>query len=134
MDKKKEDIIYGNNNEIIIKNIIEKYFNIDDLKKTKSNDIFDFISNNIYFEVKSRRCTKNKYNDTMIGYNKILYLKKNNINQAYFIFMFEDGNYFYKYIEDDKDCNIRIGGRWDRGITEKKQYYYIPTNKLIILN
>lgn len=131
MNKKIEDLNYGNKNELIIKSIIEKYFNINDLKKTCSNHIFDFIGNNIYFEIKSRRCTKDKYFDTMVGYNKIVWLKENNIKDAYFIFMFEDGNYYYKYIEDDIYCNVRNGGRWDRGKIEEKLYYFIPTSKLL---
>ena len=79
------------------------------------------------------RCLKYQYFDTMIGYNKIKWLKDNNIVDAYFIFIFEDGNYFYKYIDDDKKCSVRDGGRKDRGKVETKSYYFIPTKYLKLL-
>lgn len=132
MNKFKNDLVYGINNENKIKSIIEKNFNLSILK-TDNLHPFDFQSDNIYFEVKSRRCIKNQYLDTMIGYNKIKWLKENNFIDAYFIFVFEDGNYYHKYINDDINCSIRIGGRWDRGKVEKKLYYYIPTKDLKIL-
>jgi hypothetical protein len=66
----------------------------------------------------------------MIGKNKIDYAQKYNDNTYYFIFVFEDGIYYYKYNINDK-LKSSIGGRNDRGTSEYKPYYYIPINYLI---
>ncbi len=132
---KKLDIEMGEQNEKKIIGLCKKYFGLNKLEKTPPNAIFDFVQKDdtlTYIEVKSRRCYKNKYEDTMVGHNKIKWLENNPHHNAYFVFMFEDGNYFYKYNPNDPDCEIRIGGRWDRGKVEKKLYYYIPTHKLKI--
>jgi hypothetical protein len=90
----------------------------------------DFKYNNKYFEIKSRRFNHNKYKTTMIGKNKIDFANKYPDNTFYFVFVFEDGIYYYKYNIEDK-LTSAIGGRWDRGIDELKKYIYIPINYLI---
>lgn len=128
-NQKIQDMQMGEKNEVLIFDIIKNHFDLDNLIKTSPSHTFDFVSDDIYFEVKSRRCNKDTYSDTMVGYNKIRWLKSNKVSKAYFIFMFLDGNYFYEY-DDKVDLNVREGGRWDRGRVEKKMYYYIPTNLL----
>ena len=129
MNKKEQDLLMGQLNEDYIKDIICNHFNIQTINKTPLNHPMDFYFGDTYFEVKSRRNNYNKYPTTMIGYNKIKWIKNNNIKDVYFIFVFEDGNYYYKYNPEDK-FETSIGGRWDRGKEEKKLYYYIPINKL----
>jgi hypothetical protein len=128
--EKEQDLKFGNLNEDYIKDEIQKYWNITDLKKLDVFNIFDFYSKDadIHFEIKARRNTHNKYNTTMVGYNKIQYAIKLN-KKVIFIFIFEDGNYYYEYDKND-EFKTTMGGRCDRGKDEYKLYYYIPINKL----
>ena len=65
----------------------------------------------------------------MIGLNKIKRAQKLN-KDTYFIMLFDNGMYSYKYNADDK-LNYRSGGRRDRGINEFKKYCYIPMDLFI---
>lgn len=127
--KREEDLIMGELNEEYIKDILCSHFKLPYITKTGFSSPMDFYCDDIYFEVKSRRNTHDKYYTTMVGYNKIQWIIENNIKDAYFVFVFTDGDYYYKYNPEDK-FETGIGGRWDRGKVEKKLYYYIPTNKL----
>ena len=129
MNKKQVDMEFGEENEIYIKDIICHYFQLDTLKKLGIFHQMDFVSNDNYFEVKSRRNNYDKFTDTMVGYNKIKWIKDNNIKDAYFVFVFNDGNYYYKYNPNDNFIT-GMGGRMDRGKSELKKYYYIPIDKL----
>ena len=130
--KKEQDILLGNLNEDYIQDILCEHFQIPDLVKLDKFHPFDFKSSDTgeWFEVKSRRFNYNKYNTTMIGYNKVDYIRKYSMKNVYFIFVFDDGNYYYKFNSDDK-FETSIGGRCDRGISEYKKYYYIPIERLI---
>jgi len=130
MNKKEEDLIIGLMNEDFVEAVITDHFKINNLIKLDKFHPMDFYGDNIYFETKLRRCNYKTYDTTMIGYNKLKWLKDNKVDNAYFIFVFNDGEYFYKYNPYDK-FDTAIGGRNDRGKSEYKKYYYIPTNKLI---
>jgi hypothetical protein len=110
-----------------IKNAIDS-----NLKKTSASYVFDYESDVSLVELKSRRNTKDKYPDTMVGKNKLDH-KSDKIK--YFVFSFTDGLYYWKY--NDKDLNngnviFRRGGRNDRGKPEwKDDYAYINTQILI---
>ncbi len=125
-----KDVNYGLLKEQEIKATLENYFNCEELTKLSKFHQMDFTSNNKYFEIKSRRFNHNKYKTTMIGKNKIDYANKYPDKTFYFIFVFDDGIYYYKYNIEDK-LETSIGGRCDRGINEYKLYYYIPINYLI---
>jgi hypothetical protein len=131
-NQKREDLLMGELNEDYIKDVICCHFKIDYIIKTPKGHPMDFKSDNIYFEIKSRRCKHNTYNTTMIGYNKIQWVLNNNIKDVYFIFVFQDGDYYYKYNPTD-NFDIDIGGRNDRGKPEYKKYFYIPINKLKLI-
>lgn len=134
-----KDVNYGLLKEEEIKIILENYFknlstNCEKFKKLSIFHPMDFSFGNYYFEIKSRRCKYNKYKTTMIGFNKIQYANKvYNNKYTIFIFVFEDGIFYYKYNKDD-NFETSIGGRTDRGIDEIKLYYYIPIEKLIQIN
>ncbi len=130
MNQKQKDLILGNMKEDYIVDVIKTHFNLNTLTKLSTYNPFDFYNkeNDIYFELKARRVKHNTYKTTMIGLNK--YLEAQKLKTVYFIFSFEDGDYFYKYNESDK-FEIAIGGRNDRGKLEYKDYVYIPTNILI---
>jgi len=126
MNKKQlDDLNYGSKFENELFEILKEKYN--DVKFCKSNFEFDYIADNCYIELKSRRNTKNKYPTTMIGLNKIKLAKKlfNEGHKIYFYFHFTDGFYFYKYSPDD-NFDVCNGGRCDRGKYEYKKYVYIP--------
>lgn len=102
------------------------------LCKTNSTAIIDFISPKTYLELKSRNCNHNKFNDIMIGENKIQFALKTK-RDVIFAFNFLDGIYFYKFNKEDisnNKINFRLGGRTDRGRDEIKRYAYISRDLL----
>jgi hypothetical protein len=104
---------------------LQEYFNDPTLKKTtKKFSTFDYNSDNIIIELKKRNFDFGKYEDYMIGLNKIKRAQKAK-KDIYFIMIFDNGMYCYKYDINDK-LNYRSGGRRDRGYNEYKQYAYIP--------
>jgi len=114
-----------------VKELLEtKYSTI--FKRTKQLSVFDLRDNNtkIIVEVKKRNNTKDKYPTTMIGENKYIkakyYYDKN--FTILFCFEFTDGIYYYEYCEEKLE--VKLGGRYDRGQAEIKNYVYIPVNKL----
>jgi hypothetical protein len=123
--------LIGDEAEEAVKPIIESYFNVK-LKKTDTYHIFDFIDEaKVYYELKARLNKYNRYPTTMVGANKINVLRSVN-KIGYFIFLFTDGLYYYKYDKDNKDPLIfEEGGRKDRGKEELKLYCYIPIELLI---
>ena len=129
MNKKEQDLLMGKLNEDYIKDVICSHFTLPYLAKTNFFHPMDFRYNDIYFEVKSRRNTHNKYDTTMIGYNKIEWIIENNIKDVYFVFVFTDGDYYYKYNPIDT-FDKSFTGRFDRGKDEKKIYLLIPISKL----
>ena len=109
---------------------LQEYFNDPTLKKTtKKFSTFDYNSDNIIIELKKRNFDFGKYEDYMIGLNKIKRAQKLN-KDIYFIMLFDNGMYSYKYNTDDK-LNYRISGRRDRGFNEFKQYAFIPKELFI---
>jgi hypothetical protein len=109
---------------------LQEYFNDPTLKQTtKKFSTFDYNSDNIIIELKKRNFDFGKYEDYMIGLNKIKRAQKLN-KDIYFIMLFDNGMYSYKYNADDK-LNYRISGRRDRGFNEFKQYAFIPKELFI---
>jgi hypothetical protein len=120
------DYIVGRASEEKYLPCLQNAFNDETLSHTKcKSDIFDYIGNNKYIELKTRSFEHTKYPDTMIGLNKIKYAQANPDKEFYFVFAFTDGLYYYKYNPDDI-LNYRKGGRVDRGYKEIKEYAYIP--------
>lgn len=130
--QEEEDLLMGMENEFYIYKVICAHFNFPMLMKLSKFHPFDYCWNNIWFEIKSRRFNHDKYNTTMVGYNKIEYVRRNKLTDVYFVFVFEDGDYYYKFNPDDK-FDTFIGGRNDRNKAEYKKYYYIPITKFIKL-
>ena len=129
MDKFKIDEDFGKEQENKAEEYIQTYFKQTTLKKLSKFNKFDFEGDTALFEVKTRRNNYNKYPSTMIGYNKILACKKCE-KDVYFIFQYLDGNYYYKY-SNDESFEIKKGGRFDRGKIESNYYCFIPIEKLI---
>lgn len=94
--------------------------------------VFDIKNSKITGELKTRRISKDRYPDTMIGYNKILRASYDMTDTKYrFYFIFTDGLYFWDFKEDN--YSIRRGGRNDRGKDEFKDYAYIKKEDLILI-
>ena len=127
--QKKEDLVYGDINERRAMEIICSHFRIDSLKKLDKFHHMDYESDVAYFEVKSRRFNHNRYPTTMIGNDKLCCA--NTVHKdVYFVFMFMDGTYYYKYNREDS-LETSMGGRRDRGKDEIRPYVFIPIKQLI---
>ena len=83
MSKKYLDLQFGKNKELEIKEMLECYFSTT-LQISSKYGLMDFFNDDIYIELKSRRNTY-KYNTTIIGSNKIDYVKTLN-KKCYFVF------------------------------------------------
>lgn len=105
------------------------------LSKTNTFAIIDFISPKTYLELKSRNCNHDKFDDIMIGENKIRFAEKTK-KRVILVWNFQDGIYFYEFKKEDiENGNIqfRMGGRTDRGKNEKKMCAYVSSSLLVPL-
>ena len=105
-------------------------------RTTKKSTPYDYLGDNVYIELKTRRNTKNQFYTTMIVKNKLDWassvMNEKPETKIYFAFNFTDGVYYWEYKSDDLfDITFKQGGRWDRGKAEVKEYAYIPVKKLI---
>ena len=127
-----KDRQFGRENEDKLLNTFQEKFACKLNKAIDRYSIFDYSSDDCFVELKTRKNTKDKYKDTMVGNNKIINAEKIN-KPVYFCFSFTDGLYYWKYNKDDlKNGNVEIrqGGRCDRGRDEYKDYAFIKTNLL----
>ena len=124
------DLEYGLKKEIELLPFLQNYFNDDSITKLNKVNCFDFIGDSKFIELKSRTINYNKYDSTMIGYNK--FKKASEINEdVYFFFCFTDGLFYYKYNKNDQ-FEIRKAGRFDRIRSgEIKEHVFIPISLLI---
>lgn len=92
----------------------------------------DFSSDTVFVELKTRRCKSTSYEDFMMTPLKLVNAKTCG-KEAYFIFRFDDGLFYWKY---DESVTLRSdwNGRQDRGRDERKTMYYIPRSLLTKLN
>lgn len=115
--------LLGLQNEIQIKPIIEKFFNIE-LSHGNRYDTFDFYNDDNYVELKCRNCYSYSYNDLMMNLNKwkegYTHIKFN--KNIYYVFKFKDGIYYYKQNLIDK---------FEIKEYNNKEYIYILTDKLL---
>jgi hypothetical protein len=95
--------------------------------------VFDFRSNNrdVYVELKSRRCMKDRYKNTMMSANKYkVALKKHEKGvKVFFFFNFTDGLFYWEF---DPNAVVEFNhcGRTDRGREETTEYCFLPTSLL----
>ena len=78
--------------------MLECYFTTT-LRISSKYWLMDFYNDDLYIELKSRRNTYNKYNTTIIGSNKIDYVKTLN-KKSYFVFYFIDGLFLIEYSDN----------------------------------
>ena len=129
------DYNYGIQKENEICDVLGKYLNV---YWSQSKDRYDLLDRHdwdkkIHLEIKSRRVRMNQYNSTMVGMNKINYarLLYEAGHTIYFVFVFTDGAYYWKFNNNGVDFYTAMGGRGDRGATERKLYAYIPISNLL---
>ena len=101
-------------------------FNDETIDRLAKNNVFNYVGNIKFIELKSRNNNNSKYPITMIGYNKII-KASTLIEYVSFVYCCIDGLYYYKY---DKDQEFTItynhGSRIDRGKQEINSYCIIP--------
>ena len=132
MSRNINDLKMGKEGEEYVKPILEKYFNTD-LNKTGYYCLVDLENDDIVIEVKTRRVYKNSYPDIFIPYYKLKYVKDNN-KIFYACFNLYDGVYIFNITEHLNKCEIREGGRTDRGKDEKSDMILCPTKLFIKIN
>ena len=125
MSKKILDLQFGKNKELEIKEMLECYFSTT-LQISSKYGLMDFFNDDIYIELKSRRNTYNKYNTTIIGSNKIDYVKTLN-KKSYFVFYFIDGLFLIEYSDIFNSFDICEQYIFRDGKKELKTNYHIPT-------
>jgi len=136
---KNKDVLDGKKCEAVSKTLLENYLGIS-LLNTDWFSISDF-SNLVYeIELKKRNVRHRAYPDTMIGQNKLDYMKTQMaLNKTcIFAFHFTDGLYIIKLDEENIKTikENKYGGRNDRGHNEIKKsgYCYIPIEQLTKIN
>lgn len=133
MNRKQNDINYGEKSEKEAKLVLEEKFGI--LNNTDKFYEFDYINDKYVIEIKSRRIEHNKYCSLFFGRNKYIkgeeLLKKNSNLRIFYIWKCTDGYYYWEHNTTPYDICKR--GRCDRGIDEYKDCIDVKTeyiNKL----
>jgi len=124
------DYSMGKVNEDIVYNLIRKYWK--DRLIAKSNNIYsnyDFYDCKYKYELKSRRCTHDKYPTTLIPEMKCH-------KGTYLLFIFTDGLYYIKFRKskfEQFDKKMFVKNRDDKQDV-MKYYYHIPIEHLKKIN
>ena len=129
-----QEVKFGVEAEGIIKPILEKYTGV--LDTTPQYDNFDFVNEIFTIELKTRRNSKNKFYDTIIGKCKFdkadEILSDNPDKRILFVFNFTDGIWYWEYNSNvARSFGERVIKRRDLGPNYKGQLYkLIPVNIL----
>lgn len=126
MNKQKEDMIWGRQQENNIHQTLETYFG--KLEDTKNNPLmgerfeFDKYNDKYMIEIKSRRINHDKYDSLFFGENKYVkgceLLTENPERKIYYLWNCEDGIYYW--LHNSSTFTKRNMGRYDRGRDEIK--------------
>jgi len=124
------DETFGCDNEARLLECIQNAYGNDMRRCAYKFSPFDFESDSCVVELKSRRCRKDTYQDTMVGANKIEKMLKDN-RRCYCVFSFTDGVFSVEVTVDSvKQFRFSEGGRCDRGRVERRAYAFIPARLL----
>ena len=133
--KFKEDYSFGTNKEdVVISELNTLGYEVEKEWKTSIHDLKfskDWISYS--WEIKTRRCDKDTYPDTLIGANKLWEAWNKYYSswvETIFFFVYQDWIYYIRPFEHipRKDFLLQ---RWDRWIDSKKWWIYYDTKDLI---
>ena len=125
----KKSYNFGKKQEALVLPIIRDYFKDNYIRPTEGQYCrFDFTSDLIDFELKSRTNNSIKYPTTMITANKLISEKR-----IILLFSFTDGLYYIEYDEDifntfDRQNFQRSGGEW-----RESEHIYIPIDYLKLI-
>ena len=132
------DIDYERKNEIIIFEKLKLFFSNEKMRELDYYHEFNYTNEDesILCELKSRRCTFNEYNDTMLNVSKLnkckrLIRNKNKLKiEIYFFFYFKQNDlYYWKYNQKD-DLRYSTCNRIDRVSSTNNKYAYLSRNLL----
>lgn len=131
----KKDYDFGTWNEIKILEYLKGRGYIIEAKDDKMS-ILDFVMSaegkKVNIELKSRRCDKDTYPDTLIGANKLAeaYNKfYKNWEETLFFFSYKDWLYYINPLNYIPRREYKLQ-RWDRWIDKPKWWLYYLTNNL----
>jgi hypothetical protein len=129
----KKDIILGLKGEKRVKEFLDDEWKIE-LEYTDEFHPFDlyYKKQNLYIEVKTRRCKHNKYKTLYFSKAKLDYINQNPSNNYMFVYNLNDGLYLWKF--NINQLFLSMGGRTDRGKNEVKYLCNIPVKYLIKIN
>jgi hypothetical protein len=135
-EQAKKDRELGEQGEIAIKQVINKWFDCEFQEDTEGWREMDFlcIEKRYACELKTRRMNIWKYPSILISTNKITEcIRLNGLGfRTFLIFKLTDDIYFYEFVGKTipNDFVKSYAVRTDRGYTEKHRAYYIPTHLL----
>jgi predicted restriction endonuclease len=115
--------------------IIRDFFNDETIEKTKlQHHPFDYESSTCLYELKTRKCTYNRYSDTIFPTSKFNHQPE---KDKVLIFSFTDNNYYIRYdkaLFDTFHKEVRKY-RYDRGDVDKPvEYINIPIEHLVLIS
>lgn len=124
------DRSFGAECETSLLSSIKQKFGTDIIATTDKYCLYDYFNDTTLIELKSRRVSKNRFFQTMIGKNKIDFFLANQ-KRCICVFNYTDGAYYLEITpEVAKQFVVRDYARRDRGPCEPKKYCYIPINLL----
>ena len=136
----------GKKNENLYKPIIIDIYGIVYKTAYKFSRV-DFVGETFCGELKSRDLNISDFNDTMIGYNKIVegfktldWYKDHMPNyKVYFWFAFKEGLFSWELNKENYELNggdkqKRVGGTNNRGWNDYKDHYYVKNKFLVKIN
>lgn len=129
MGQFKKDLLFGKQAEKECFEKIKQHFKKDIEISKYEYSKYDFVSDDAYYELKSRNNAYNAYPTTIIARDKII---QDCTRKQYFIFNFTDGIYYIRYRPKRfKKFEVNNFRREDRGDIDKlKPYIFIPIEKL----
>ena len=131
MSIKSRDVCWGISCESLLFESLKDCFSPHLVKSADKYALFDYSDDDFFIEVKSRRNKKDRYPDTMVGYNKIKFFLDNPGKKSYCVFNFTDGAFYVEINEETvKQFRITEAGRRDRGFNEIKKYAFVPVKLL----
>jgi hypothetical protein len=127
----KTSYAFGKAQEERILPIIREYFN-PDLQPTEGQYAkYDFDDETTNYELKSRTCKYNNYQDTMITFDKMCGCDKE--KRLILLFNFTDGLYFIQYDETKFSHYRRELFSRARLDSDEKEHIFIPIEHLTLI-
>ena len=132
-----QDYNFGINSQNEVLQKLRQYFDSELEIIEYKYSLFDYHAKDILIELKSRKCTKDFYETTIIGCKKLLDAANKQSEcsnlKIYFVFKFIDCITYWEFSSTKmKQLKIQKNGRNDRGRKEEGLYFHIPNKDLII--